>query len=357
VYTATHTVMLDHPQFNQELVARYDLWMTAQQYADSTKKRYGRVLANFCRFLDQVSITDATHLDVRAFIASLSSSGLSIGEIHHQLHTLRVFYDFLQIGGLISLVPPRFVKLRRLPKFIPKVLSEDSISKLLKASQTPRDRAVIELIYGTGCRIGEIVKIRLESIDFKARTIPVSGKGLKMRIVFFGRKAGEALRAYIGQRRTGFLFQCNWPHQKGSVSTTGISWYGTWTDYSDGGTKVHRIHKYLGSQLRMSSLQARAKLKKLMRASHAIRPKRERPMNPQTLQKCIQFLGNRAGLGNVNPHVLRHSFATHLLDHGCDTRFIQELLGHSRIDTTQIYTHVSKRTLQKAFRKYHPRGA
>jgi site-specific recombinase XerD len=356
VYTATHPPMLDHRQFNQELVARYDLWMNAQKYADGTKKMYRRVLGKFCGFLNQMSITDATHVDIRNFIASLSKRGLAISEIHHQLNILRVFYDFLQLGGLVSLVPPRFVKLRSYPTKPPKVLSEDSISKLLKAAITPRDRAVIELIYATGCRIGEIVLIRVESIDFKARTILVCGKGPKTRLVFFGGKASQALRAYIRTRRTGFLFQGNWANQKGSVSSSRVSWYGSWTDYSNGGTKVHPTKRYIGSKLSMSYMQAKAKLRKLMRTSRLIRPDRERPLNGQTLSKSIQSIANRAGLGHVNPHALRHSFATHLLDHGADTRCIQEMLGHSRIDTTQIYTHVSKRALKKTFIKYHPRG-
>ena len=349
--------MLDNPQFNQELVARYDLWMIAQQYCDGTKKMYRRILRNFCGFLGPVSITDATHLDIRAFIASLSLRGLSICEIHHQLNTLRVFYDFLQLGGLVSLVPPRFVKLRPLVKTPPRVLSEQSVQKLLRAARTPRDRAAIELIYGTGCRVGEAVKIRLEAIDFDARTIQIFGKGAKTRIVFFGRKAELALRAYIKKRRKGFLFECNWANQKGMVISAGTYWIGKWTDYSQAGAKVHPTERYLGRKRTVSYLQAKARLKTLMRTSRLIRPDRERPLHPQTLQKAIQFVGNLAGLGNVNPHSLRHSFATHLLDHGADTRYIQELLGHARIDTTQIYTHVSKRALQKTFRRYHPRGA
>ncbi|MGB8540587.1 MAG: tyrosine-type recombinase/integrase [Candidatus Acidiferrales bacterium] len=348
--------MFSNAQFNQELVSRYSLWMIAQQYSDGTKKMYRRVLCNFCGFLGDISITDATHLDIRAFIASLSSRGLSICEIHHQLNILRVFYDFLQLGGLVSLVPARFVKLRPLVKKSPMVLSEHSVRKLLSVARIPRDRAVIELIYGTGCRIAEIVRIRIESIDFNSRTIRVFGKGSKERIVFFGPKAKRAIRAYVRERRTGFLFECNWPHQKGMVMSAGNYWVGKWTDYSNGGTKIHPSERYLGAKASMSYLQARAKLRKLMRTARLARPDRERPLHPQTIQKSIQLLGVRAGLRNVTAHSLRHSFATHLLDRGADTRFIQEMLGHARIDTTQIYTHVSKRALQRTFKKYHPRG-
>jgi site-specific recombinase XerD len=349
--------MLNHPQLNQELVARYDLWMIVQQYSDGTKRMYRRVLRNFSSFLGQVSITDATHVDIRAFIASLSARNVSIREIHKELNILRVFYDFLQLGGLVPLVPPRFVKLRPIVQKLPMVLSERAVAKLLKAARTPRDRAVVELLYGTGCRVGEIVKIRLESIDFRAQTIRISGKGSKTRIVLFGRKAGEAIRAYARKRRSGFLFECDWAHQKGIVMDHDTYWIGKWTDYSQGGTNILPSERYLGTKAALSYPQARAKLKKLMRTSRLTRPQRERPLHTQTIQKAIQILGNRAGLGNVTPHCLRHSFATHLLDHGADTRIIQELLGHARIDTTQIYTHVSKRILEKMFRQCHPRGA
>jgi site-specific recombinase XerD len=331
--------------------------MIAQQYAEGTKRKYRRVLSNFSGFLNQISITDATHLDIRAFIASLSSKGASIREVHQELNILRVFYDFLHLGGLIALVPPRFVKLRPFASKVPLVLSENAVSRLIKASRTPRDRAAVELIYGTGCRVGEIVKIRLESIDFNARTIRISGKGSKTRIVLFGRKAGRAIRDYARNRRKGFLFECDRAHQKGMVMDHKTYWIGKWTDYSQGGTKILPSQRYLGTKSVLSYLQARAKLKKLMRTSQLIRPQRERPLHPQTIQKSIQVLGLRAGLGNVTPHSLRHSFATHLLDHGADTRIIQELLGHARIDTTQIYTHVSKRMLRKTFRQCHPRGA
>src|ERR1700683_5642220 len=230
--------MLNHPQFNQELVARYDLWMIAQQYSDGTKRMYRRVLRNFSSFLGQLSNTGATPVEVRAFIASLSARNASIREIHKELNILRVFYDFLQLGGLVPLIPPRFVKLRPIVQKLPMVLSERAVAKLLKVARTPRDRAVVELLYGTGCRVGEIVKIRLESIDFNARTIRISGKGSKTRIVLFGRKAGRAIRDYARNRRKGFLFECDRAHQKGMVMDHKTYWIGKWTDYSQGGTKI-----------------------------------------------------------------------------------------------------------------------
>src|ERR1700729_3851470 len=105
--------MPSHAQLNQELLKRYDLWMDAQQYSEGTKKLYRRFLSRFVSFLGEASITEATHLDIVAF---LSSQAYSIREIHHELNTLRVFYDFLNLGGLVSTVPPRFVKLRPIPR-------------------------------------------------------------------------------------------------------------------------------------------------------------------------------------------------------------------------------------------------
>jgi integrase/recombinase XerC len=348
--------MPSNSQFNEELVRRYGLWMDAQQYSEGTKTIYRRFLSRFVSFLGEASVTDATHLDIIAFLAYLSSKAYSISEIHHQLNTLRVFYDFLNLGGLVSRVPPRFVKLCSIPRRLPIVLSEDEVRKLIKATRTLRDRALVEVIYGTGCRVSEVVMIRVENIDFRARTIRIVGKGSKMRIVLFGGMADRAIRAYVRKRRTGFLFECDWASQKGSVTDCGYYWSGRWTDYSPAGKSI-LFRRYLGSKSAVSHLRAKAKLRKMMRCSHLARPERGRPLDTGTIQKAIQVLAIRAGLGSVTPHSLRHSFATHLLDHGADTRLIQELLGHARINSTQIYTHVSRRTLMKSFRQCHPRGA
>jgi len=348
--------MLRNEAFNQELVKRYHTWMVAQHYAVPTQKMYARALRDFCMFIRDKRMTQVTHTDVLAFLAHESKRGMSLQSNHNTLNILRVFYDFLNLGGLVNFVPPRFVRLRSVVRTIPKVLSEESVRKLIAASGTPRDRVLIELLYGTGCRIGEVTGIRLEDIDFKARSARVHGKG-KTRIVLFGRQAERAIRAYVGDRRRGFLFTCDWPRQWGYVLRKEKTWIGTWMDYGSDDGKPAKRQAALGRIATMPYWEARGALRKMIQQEHVLGPEREKPPCPQTLQESVRRAADRAGLGNVTPRMLRHSFATHLLDHGADIRVIQELLGHVWVQTTQIYTHVSRSNLTRTFERCHPRGA
>ena len=342
-------------KLNEELVRRYQLWMTTQHYASGTQRLYFRTLKGFCGFVREKPMTDITHDDVLAFLLRESASGLTLQTIHRKLNTLRMFYDFLNLGGLINFVPPRFVRLRPAPKSLPQILSEESVSKLIAASRTPRDRVLIELLYGTGCRISEVTNLRLESIDFTNRSIRVHGKG-RTRIVLFGKRAAEAIQSYAGDRRRGFLFSCDWPRQWGSVFPQRKRWLGKWTDYSRDGKPKDKVRP-LGPLSDITYQQARAKLRRILVHEHSIRPDREKPPRTKSLQDSVQRAANRAHLGNVTPRMLRHSFATHLLDHGADIRVIQELMGHAWVQTTQIYTQVSKTRVASTYRACHPRGA
>ena len=342
-------------KFNQELVRRYQLWMIAQHYASGTQKIYSRTLEDFCEFVEDKPITQLTHEDVLAFLARESARGLTLQSVHGHLNVLRVFYDFLNLGGLINYVPPRFIRLRTVARRLPQILSEEAVGKLIAASRTPRDRVLIELLYGTGCRISEVANLRLESIDFSKRSIRVRGKG-KTRIVLFGRQARKALLAYVGERRHGFLFSCDWPRQWGSVVQNRKKWLGKWMDYNREG-KPKEKSRSLGAISKMTYLQAKTVLRKILRTEHALRPERERPPTTVTLQESVQKAADRARLGRVTPHMLRHSFATHLLDHGADIRVIQGLLGHVWVQTTQIYTHLSTTRVATTFRRCHPRGS
>ena len=209
-----------------------------------------------------------------------------------------------------------------------------------------------------GCtvRVREVTEIRLENIDFKARTMRVFGKG-RARIVPFGKKALKAIINYVGERRQGYLFTSDWPRQFGSAMRRNKSWIGRWMDYGVQGSKPKIKERYLGSVERMSYWEARSRLGRLLRREQLIRPDRERPPRPVTLQLAVAKIGNLAGLGRVTPRILRHTFATHLLDGGADIRVVQELMGHAWIQTTQIYAQVSKVNLVATYRDSHPRGA
>lgn len=347
--------MLRTRRFNLELVERYKLWMVAQRYAVSTQRFYLRILKDFCTFLRLRPIPQVTHLDVLEFLAHESTRGMTLQSLHHELNTLRVFYDFLNIGGVKTSSPARLIRLRPVQRQIPRVLTEQQIRKLIANSRTPRDRALLELLYGTGCRISELAGLRLEDIDFAARTARVRGKG-KTRLVLFGSPAEKAIRDYVRERREGFLFTSAMPDQWGSVMRRGNSWIGKWMDYDVSAGPPRIRQKSLGPTSIFSYWEARDMLTGTIRHEHSLRPNRERPPRPHTLSEAIVRAAHRAGLGNVTPRMLRHTFATHLLDHGADLRVIQELLGHSWIQTTQLYTHVSRQKLASTFRTCHPRG-
>jgi site-specific recombinase XerD len=341
--------------FNLKLIGRYRLWMVAQHYAASTQKLYLRVLRDFCSFLRWQSILQVTHVDILEFLAREAARGMTLQSLHHELNTLRVFYDFLNLGGMKTNTSARLIRLRAVRRQIPRVLTEQQIRELIASSRTPRDRALLEVLYGTGCRISEVAAIRLEDIDFAARTIRVHGKG-RTRIVLFGPAAEKAIRGYVKGRGQGFLFTCDLPDQWGTVLRRGNAWIGKWMDYGDHDRPPHIRQKSLGRASNLSYWDARDMLTSRIRHEHSLRPDRERPPRPHTLRDAITRAAHRAGLGNVTPRMLRHTFATHLLDNGADIRVIQELLGHAWIQTTQIYTHVSRQKLVSTFRACHPRG-
>jgi integrase/recombinase XerC len=189
---------------------------------------------------------------------------------------------------------------KRLPRFIP----EAEIQRLLDGPwpddlRGARDRAIIELLYGTGMRLGELVRLDKEDIDLVRGTARVLGKGEKERIVCFGPPTAGALRGYLAALEAA-------PPGRGHPLFTGRT-----------GRRLH----------------------------------------PRTVQRRVHLhLGRLARAGGTSPHALRHSFATHLLDHGADIRAIQELLGHANLGTTQVYTHVSIEALRDAVDRYHPRS-
>lgn len=292
-------------------------------------------------------------MDVGDFITKTLPPQWSEGTIAFQLQALRSFFDFLYFGGLVDSVAPRFLRWRSPVRTLPKTLSESRIKKLIAATENPRDRAVIEFLYATGCRAGEVPGVRVEQIDFKQRCLKVIGKR-KERIVYFGSIAAQAILRYLGERRTGYLFQDINPPQHGYICKSQGGWRGYWRDYRSGG--VIRC-KYLGSLKTVSHAQARRKFDEYLKGFDLARPKPDRPLTRGTLGVIVQEAGRLANLGRVTPHMLRHSFATHMLDGGADIRTIQILLGHSHLTSTQIYTCVSNTSAASTFRRYHPRGA
>jgi integrase/recombinase XerC len=250
---------------------------------------------------DALLVRKIDQLLLRRYLAMLhrSHSKTSIGR---KLAALRTFFRYLVREGVLDVNPGELVGTPRQEKYLPKTLSIDEIFTLLEqpGSSDPlqlRDRAIFELLYSSGLRIGELVALDLPGVDFEQRLVRVLGKGSKERLVPVGRKALEALRAYLETRGE--------------------------TDREQPLFLNHR-----GGRLTARSVQ--------------------RHLKTRLLKARI--------LRDATPHALRHTFATHLLDSGADLRAIQELLGHSSLSTTQKYTQVSMQHLAEVYDKAHPRS-
>ncbi len=345
---------------NAELAQRFNDWLILEKYSKRTRLGYIYTVREFCRYLGRKRIHRSTHFDIRRFLTSRLPQWSSATAVNRQLTALRTFFDFLCLGGVVDSTVPRLIKNRLRPngiKLLPRVLTPSQIERLLRHTRTTRDRAMIELFYSTGCRSSELIGIRIEDIDFKRRQIRVIGKQ-KQRVVFFGKSAETAIRRYIGQRKTGWLFEGLRPEQRGFVWAAKNGWAGCWAVYGANGRR-RKVTRFLGTYAECSRRAARQRLSRLFRDENIDLARRKpiRPMNANITYRVVREAAFRAGLGALSPKVLRHTFATHLLDGGADVRVVQELLGHARLDTTQVYTHVSPVAMSETYRRCHPRGA
>ena len=243
---------------------------------------------------------------VSDYLGSLKRRGLAAGTIKLVVVALKIFFRFLLAKGRVERDPTETLHLPRIERYLPETLNELQVQQLIESIGTTqprglRDRAIIELLYASGLRISELANARLENFNAEQRILRVTGKGNKMRLVPVGRKACEALAAYVSAERPGMV-----------KARTGSEIF-----LSARGTKLTtvRLWQIVKERTRVSGLEV-----------------------------------------NVYPHLLRHSFATHLLGNGADLRIIQELLGHADISTTQVYTHVDQQRLKAVHRKFHPRA-
>ena len=348
--------MRSYAAFNEEVVKRYEEWLVVQHYKPRTKQSYRRMVRTFAEYLRDKSIASVTHLDVRSYIAHLSEQGTTWATAFDNLQVLRRFYDFLHLGGMVSYVAPRLVKMRDAPKKIPRTLSEFEVRQFLAAAYTLREVALVEFLYGSGCRVSEVISLRVENIDFEARTARVSGKNPHGRVVLITERAASALRAYIGKRKDGHVFQPDMLIQKPCVSRNNGHFIGQWKDYRGPGTSYVSMSKYLGSARRMTYQDAMTALELLTKGANLVRPKIEGPLSTNSIRMTLHRIGRRSGLRRATPHMFRHSFATHLLDHGADLMVLQELLGHAFVQTTANYARVSRQRLLSTFDRCHPAG-
>jgi integrase/recombinase XerD len=231
---------------------------------------------------------------------------LSSESVYLEIAALRAFYRFAENEKILLVNVAEHLSLPRRWKRLPKALTNEEIAKLLEPiiPETPQslcDQAVLELAYASGLRLSELKNLRLEQLHLEAGFINVIGKGNKERVVPVGKKAVEALNRYLGSGRPKLIT----PRSTAAVFLTG----------------------------------------------------RGTPFASVTLWLRIKHRVDHTGISrNITPHMLRHSFATHLLEHGADLRVIQELLGHASISTTEVYTHVTGNRLREVHRRFHPRA-
>ena len=255
-------------------------------------------------------LQNVDHLTIREWLAELHSAQKKKASIARKLAALRTFFQFLVREGLLESNPAKLVSTPRQEKKLPKHLS---IEEAIKFIETPdiktdlgkRDRAMLELMYATGVRVAELTTLNLGDIDFRNQLVRVTGKRRKQRIVPFGDPAASAIRDYLKVRDK---FLLNSPISERDDEAIFLNYQGTRITTRSVGRMVEKYIKI-----------------------------------------C-------AGVHRISPHALRHSFATHLLDSGADLRDIQELLGHARLSTTQVYTHVSMEKLVAVYDKAHPKA-
>jgi integrase/recombinase XerD len=280
----------------------------------TTLAAYATDLRAYVGWLDDrgTTIAAVTEADLADYVAALRARGLAPASAKRALVAVRGLHRFLAEEQEGTVDPAAHLEVPKLPRGLPKALSEAEVTALLGAVEgddpvARRDRAILEVLYGTGLRIGELVGLSLSDLDLDAGLVRAFGKGAKERIVPLGSYATAALVAWLGPGGRPALEPERWA-RRGDAEALFLN------------TRGGRLSR-------------------------------------QGAWAAVRAAGDRVGLtGRLTPHVLRHSCATHLLDHGADIRIVQELLGHASISTTQVYTLVSGERLNAVYRAAHPRA-
>jgi integrase/recombinase XerD len=275
----------------------------------NTIEAYGHDLDRFLKYLKEHGIEDLSGLgkfDIRAFLLFLKKQNLTARSVTRNVVVLRAFFRFLNQEGLLEVNPVEGLESPKTARKLPEILTRGEMERLLEQPdvKTPlgmRDRAMLEMLYAAGMRVSELMDLPLNQVNLEGGFVLLYGKGSKERVVPIGQEALKWVASYLKTVRGGFM--------KGRESPSLF---------------VNRSGKAMSRQRFWQSLKA---------------------------------YGAKAGIGKkITPHLLRHSFATHLLEGGADLRSVQMMLGHSDISTTQIYTHVTGERLKKTHQRHHPRG-
>ncbi len=354
-----------HARDNASLVHSFTSFLGAQGYSNNTLRAYGRVAADFSDFIHSTSLLEIDPRITREYLSYLYDRGCSNQTIGREVYGLKSLFNFLDLSDLLPTNPLKLLRNPKQVRKLPKCYTEQEMERLLAAVETPRERAIPEVLYATGCRISELCSIRLENMnleDGKLGTIKIVGKGNKERLLFLNRTAVKAIKKYLQGRTVGFLFIADsFPSQRGSVVWVERSqrWIAHWkekTTDTNGKTRWLYKNKTIGTRKQFpTQASAFKRFQKIVSVPNNYQPDPEKPLTTRQVRTILNAIAYRAGMGKTNPHKFRHTFATTLLNRGADLRSVQELLGHASISTTQIYTHVAQADLQRTMAKFHPR--
>lgn len=276
----------------------------------NTRQAYERDLRLFCKtlgFKNSDALVNVSREQITGYMTQLKEKGLAAATIARKLAAIKAFYRFMTAEGYMDANPAEVVEAGTKGIKLPRVLSEDEVVRLLnqpdiKTAEGFRDRTMLEVLYATGMRVSELINLTLERVDLNMKYIIAFGKGSKERIVPLGSVAAEFLQQYLEKVRPKLT------HAGRNTNIVFLAFSG------------HELTR-------------------------------------QRFWQIIRAYGRKANINKaLTPHILRHSFATHLLDNGADLRSVQELLGHSDISTTQIYTHLTNKRLRDIYAKAHPRA-
>lgn len=288
-----------------------DYLIVERQYSEKTQKAYRDDIRDFLLFLKETgenAYLGVDYQDIRAYLGELHDKSYSRNTTGRKISSLRSFYQFLLKEGLISENPFTYVQMRKNQLRLPRFFYEKEMDALFEAVVGEsvldlRNQAILEVLYGTGIRVSECANLQLSDIDFDLNVMLIHGKGNKERYVPFGAHSEAALQQYLTKSRATIVGKYHKEHHSVFVN--------------------HR-----GDQI-----------------------------TPAGISYILSQLIKKSSLtSKIHPHMLRHTFATHLLNNGADMRTVQELLGHSSLSSTQIYAHVTKEKLQHSYRSFHPRA-
>ena len=295
----------------KDILADFLVFISEEKnYSNHTLKAYGKDLSTFINFIKKFhlkafnDVSKINRSQIRQFMANAFDSGLSSKTVARRLASIKSFFNYLIQVELIEDSPASSVRSPKIEKSIPNFIHTNKIKTLMgipdeKTLIGKRDLAILELFYATGIRLSELVSLNIGSVNYHDRLVKVTGKGNKERIIPFGKHAYNNLEIYLRER--------------------GLSWLSN--------ENIPLFTSKNNKRISVRSVQLRVK------------------------KYISQVIGTKNG---ASPHVLRHTFGTHLLDNDADIRSIQELLGHSSISSTQIYTKVNPKKIREVYKKAHP---